>query len=206
MNSTAAACPADEIPSNDKVRANDEYIREILQFDSVLRATIYRFVNNSSDVEELLQETYARLLAVNISSKSNIRSLRAFCLTVARNITLDWLRHRQIVPIDLIPDMEVLELLDEGAMIDEIVNTDQELEQVATVVNRLPARCREVFTLRRVYGHSQKEIAMKLQISENTVEQHLTKAMRQCTQFLLESKQAHDNNGMFARLRNRRKA
>ena len=71
----------------------------------------------------------------------------------------------------------------------------------------LPTRCRQVFTLRKVYGYSQKQIAERLQISENTVEQHLTKAARRCAQVLFESpRTAHQDNGMFARLRRRMKA
>jgi RNA polymerase sigma factor (sigma-70 family) len=45
-------------------------------------------------------------------------------------------------------------------------------------LNLLTARARETFLLRRAYGHSQKEIARQLCISENTVEQHCTKAVR----------------------------
>jgi RNA polymerase sigma factor (sigma-70 family) len=132
--------------------------------------------------------------------------MRAFCLTVARNVALDWLRHRQIVPIDLVADMEALDVLDEGAQIEEIVNAHQELALLASAVEQLPARCRQVFTLRKVYGYSQKEIAERLQISENTVEQHLTKAARRCAQVLFESpKTAREDNGMFAKLRRRMK-
>ena len=50
------------------------------------------------------------------------------------------------------------------------------------------------------------EIAERLQISENTVEQHLTKAARRCAQVLFESPQtAREDNGMFAKLRRRMK-
>ena len=187
-------------------KIEDRFLLHALEFESVLRACLYRYSRNSSDVEELLQETYARLLVAGSTAQPNVRSMRAFCLTVARNVALDWLRHRQIVPIDLVADMETLEILDEGAQIEEIVNAHQELSLLAAAVEQLPARCRQVFTLRKVYGFSQKEIAEKLQISENTVEQHLTKAARRCAQVLFESPQtALEDNGMFARLRRRMK-
>ncbi|MEA5256536.1 RNA polymerase sigma-70 factor [Arcicella aquatica] len=48
----------------------------------------------------------------------------------------------------------------------------------------LPERCREVFLLSRA-GVSQKEIAIQLGISENTVENHIAKALR-----LLKSRMA----------------
>src|SRR4029453_18151760 len=47
----------------------------------------------------------------------------------------------------------------------------QQLMRIAGGIAQLPERAREVFTLRRVYGLSQKEIAAKLEISEGAVEQ-----------------------------------
>jgi len=53
------------------------------------------------------------------------------------------------------------------------------LEQRLTVlVKALPEKCRMAFTLSREHGMSQKEIARHMQISENTVESHLKKALK----------------------------
>jgi RNA polymerase sigma factor (sigma-70 family) len=187
-------------------RVEDRFLLHALEFESVLRACLYRYTRNVSDVDELLQETYARLLVVGGSASPNVRSMRAFCLTVARNVALDWLRHRQIVPIELVADMEALDVLDEGAQIEEIVNSHQELMLLAEAVECLPTRCRQVFTLRKVYGYTQKEIAARLGISENTVEQHLTKAARRCAQVLFESPvTGRREPGLFARMRRRTK-
>ncbi len=45
------------------------------------------------------------------------------------------------------------------------------------VIDGLPCRCREVYRLSREECMSNKEIAIKLSISEKTVEQHITKAL-----------------------------
>jgi len=50
----------------------------------------------------------------------------------------------------------------------------------------LPERCREVFTLRRIHGVSQKEIAARLGISEKTVENQSVLALRRCVEFFRE--------------------
>ena len=46
--------------------------------------------------EQTLQEVYARLLTAGASDDPEVRSVRAFALTVARNVAFDWLRHRQV--------------------------------------------------------------------------------------------------------------
>ncbi len=164
------------------------FLLHALEFESVLRACLWRYARNNSDVDELLQETYARLLVVGAAHPpAQFRSMRAFCLTVARNVALDWLRRRRVVPLDLVADMASLGVLDERAQIEEIVNAHQELALLAAAVASMPRRCRQAFTLRKVYGFSQKEIAAQLSIAENTVEQHLTKAARRCAEALFDS-------------------
>lgn len=51
-------------------------------------------------------------------------------------------------------------------------------ERLAILVAELPEKCRLVFELSREQGYSQREIAEKLEISEKTVEGHLTKAIK----------------------------
>jgi RNA polymerase sigma-70 factor (ECF subfamily) len=185
-------------------KENEErYVVQALKLEGVLRACLYRYTRNDSDVDELLQETYARLLVTGASYEPEVRSIRAFSLTVAHNVAFDWLRHKQVIPIELVADLETLNLLSEDAQVEEIVNGHQELALVVAVVQSLPRRCRRVFTLRKLYGYSQKEIASKLNISENTVEQHLTKASRRCAEALLDQPVGRRNAAPFERLRKR---
>jgi RNA polymerase sigma-70 factor (ECF subfamily) len=185
-------------------RVEDRYLVASLEYEGVLRACLYRYVRNVADVDELLQETYTNLLAAGSTpNREEIRSIRAFALTVARNVALSWLRHRQVVPIELVADLESLELLDERSQVEEIVNSHQELALLTAAVARLPTRCRQVFTLRKVYGLSQKEIAAELNISENTVEQHLAKGMRLCSAALADSPMAERRSPWFDRSRKR---
>jgi RNA polymerase sigma-70 factor (ECF subfamily) len=185
-------------------RTEDRYLIASLEFEGVLRACLHRYARNAADVDELLQETYAHLLTAGAAKgREEVRSIRAFALTVARNVALSWLRHRQVVPIELVADLEALELLDETSLVDEIVNTHQELAMLSRAVATLPNRCRQVFTLRKVYGMSQKEIAFELKISENTVEQHLAKGMRLCSAALADSPIAERRSPWLERARRR---
>lgn len=58
------------------------------------------------------------------------------------------------------------------------INYKELKEIVETCVNQLPIKCRSVFELSRNQHKTNREIAQQLQISEKTVENHLTKAIR----------------------------
>jgi RNA polymerase sigma factor (sigma-70 family) len=181
------------------------YLLEALESEGVLRAYLFRFVRNAADVDELLQETYARLLGANPDGEE-VRSVRALALTIARNVALDWLRRREVISIELMSDLTALDVLDEKAQVDEIVNAHQELALLAEVVADLPRRGRQAFTLRRVYGLSQREIAEQMGISEKTVEQLLARAVRRCADALFARETAADRpHSMSERLRRRLK-
>jgi len=185
---------------------NSSLLEAALEFEGVLRACLRRYVHNAADVEDLLQETYAQLLEVRASEKGEVRSVRGFTLGIARNLALNWLRRRQIVSMESITDLEDLSDLDEGEQVERIVNAEQELALLVEAVEALPERCRQVFTLRKVYGFTQKEIAARLGISENTVEQHLVKAGRHCAQYLFERPAAAKGRGtVFAGFQGRGK-
>lgn len=183
----------------------DRYLLEALESEGVLRAYLFRFVRNPADVDELLQETYAKLLSAQPGG-GEVRSVRALALTIARNVALDWLRHRDVVPMELVSDLAALDVLDERAQVEEIVNAHQELALLSEVVADLPKRIRQAFTLRRVYGLSQQEIATRMGISEKTVEQLLARAVRRCADTLFAREVAADRpQSMSERLRRRLK-
>ena len=50
-----------------------------------------------------------------------------------------------------------------------------ELNNLAGAIAAMPAQMRQVFTLRRVQGLSQREVAQEMGISESTVEKHMSR-------------------------------
>ena len=54
----------------------------------------------------------------------------------------------------------------------------QEIELLAAAVDSLPARCREIFILRRLRGVPQREIAARLGLSEQTVQVQAARGLR----------------------------
>lgn len=155
----------------------EKKLREVWSFRALIQAKLYRYVRSAPDAEDLTQDVMMRFWNIAIK-QTQVHSPKALCLRIAYNAARDFLRTKKVVPIDLVADMEALEILDETAQTEEIISSHQELEILAHAMRQLPPKTRHVVTLRKVYGLSQKEIAAYFNISENTVEQHLTKGLR----------------------------
>lgn len=112
-----------------------------------------------------------------------IKNARAFLFTTARNLALNHLRHRRHEHPPGVAEIDAAGVVDEGVDTTEAVARRQEIDLLREALASLPERCREVFTLRRIHGLPQKEIAARLGISEKTVENHSLLALRRCVEF-----------------------
>jgi RNA polymerase sigma-70 factor (ECF subfamily) len=81
--------------------------------------------------------------------------------------------------------------MEEGDGIPETVARSEEIEILTEAIQSLPERCRQVLTLRKIYGLSQKEIAAQLGIAEHTVEAQTAIGVRKCAAFFAR----HDRTG-----------
>lgn len=162
----------------------------VLAHERDLRAFLSRCLPYRDEVSDVVQETYARLLALSPDRRRAVRSWRAFLFTTARNIAMDHLRRRDMVSLEALPETiggDVVWSGGEESRPDEIVNLTQERRLLAQVIASLPQKCRQVLTLRKIHGLSHKEIALRMGIAEHTVEKHISHGVRLCAARLLEA-------------------
>ena len=57
-------------------------------------------------------------------------------------------------------------------------SASSEIQHLVRAVGRLPDRCRHIVTLRKVYGLSTPEIAVRLKLSSRAVEEGISQAVR----------------------------
>ncbi len=76
-----------------------------------------------------------------------------------------------------------MEIKDEHEAVTSTVARAEELELMAHAVQSLPTRCRQVITLRKIYGLSQIEVAKQLGISVSTVETQVSLGMKKLEAF-----------------------
>jgi RNA polymerase sigma-70 factor (ECF subfamily) len=148
----------------------------ILPHEGEVRGWLRRHVRtlNTQDIDDLLQEAYARLCAAEYAHITNGRS---YLFAVIRNLLLEQARHARIVPMERLGEIDALLIPSEEPGPYRRVSARQELERLERVVAELPEQCRRAFQLQKFQGLSQREIAGEMNIAEKTVEKHLAVAL-----------------------------
>lgn len=143
----------------------------VLPFEGLLRAKLRGIRIYGMDVEDIIQETYTRMLSV--PSLDTIRYPKQYMLLTAKSIVVDYIRHSRVVSIASTGKMELLDAPDPTPSAEEQLEIHEEVLAVNDALARLPKLCREILLLRRVEGLSQRDSATRLGISEKTVEKHM---------------------------------
>lgn len=158
------------------------FVEEVQPHESALRAYLRnRFP--SIDADDVVQESYLRILRAKAAG--SLRSVQGFLFTTARNLAFDVFRRHPTASIDTVVDsMPFPVFIDDAPGIPEAISRRQELAFLADAIEALPRRCRRVMKLRKIYGLSHEEIALRLGISENTVSAQVGKGMHACIRYL----------------------
>jgi RNA polymerase sigma factor (sigma-70 family) len=161
---------------------HDQWFREqVMPHEPMLRAWLRsRFVRDG-DVDDLVQESLVRVLRAR--EKGPIASPKAFLFATARNLGIGRLRKEVRHATLSLADLDDLGVLDAGEDVSDAVARSEELEFLTQAIQSLPERCRQIITLRKIYGMSQKDIANELGISENTVVNQGTIGMHKLAEF-----------------------
>lgn len=152
--------------------------------DGSLRGWLRARFPSLGDAEDVVQETYARVLQLRARDPLREHAVKPLLFTTARHLALDLLRRRRIVPMEALADFEGDTFADDAPGIAETVSRRQELALLAEAIQTLPDRCRQILTLRKIYGLPQKEIARQLGIAEHTVEAQVGVGVRRCADYL----------------------
>jgi RNA polymerase sigma-70 factor (ECF subfamily) len=140
-----------------------------------LRQLIRRLVGNRATTEDLVQQTFTKLLSA--ADTSNFDNCPAYLTTTARNLALNHLRDLKRHGEVGISDTELHAIPDASASPEMTAVYRCELRRVLQAVASLPVKRREAFILNKFEGLSYDEIAARQGISRNTVISHIVLAL-----------------------------
>jgi len=157
------------------------FVEQVLPHEAPLRSWLQGRFRAQVAVDDIIQEAYVRLMRAH--EEGTVVSPKAFLFHAARNIALNQIRHRSYTNPPTEGDDHTTDFLDAGAGVPDLVALAEDTELLVQAIQVLPVRCRQVFTLRKIYGLSQKEIAARLGISEHTVEVQGAIGVRKCVEY-----------------------
>jgi len=160
------------------MRASDERAlwlsRHVLKHEPALRAWLGRRRIAGLEIDDIVQETYARLIAVD--QVDGIGNIKNYMFQTAYSVLVSHVRRSKIVTFETVTDLEQLGATRESSPEDQVIDRD-ELNRLARAVADLPGKVRDVFVLRRINGLSQRDAARQLGLSESTVEKHMSRGI-----------------------------
>lgn len=173
---------------NEQIKINEELVKgltagDVQSFDllyHIFYNRLYNFVFGlvkiRTESEGIVQDVFIKIW----ESRSQIEkhnSFESFLFTVAYNATISILRKKATEQkyIDYIKSIQVETDL---PTIDEKIDLENINKSIHEVIEKLPNRQKEVFKLKYFEDFSYKQIAKKLDISVNTVENHMVKSHR----------------------------
>lgn len=144
-----------------------------------------RYVHSEALAEDIVQEAFCKVLVrrPEVFHYEDGSQIRAYMWRVVRNESVDWCRRN----IGRGVSMEERTLDTELALYVDALTTkenygsydfEQVSEAMSDVLADLPPRAREVFSLRREKGLSNKEVAVQLGVTVKAVEKQMTLSLK----------------------------
>ena len=149
--------------------------------DKLFRLAL-RITFDRAEAEDIVQETMIRVWNKR-GEWGGLKSVEAYCLTVARNLAIDRSEKKDLQTVELTPEAE--QASDVLSPYDRLVNKEQ-LKLVHRLVGELPKKQRLIMQLRDVEGKSYKEIAAALRLTEEQVKVNLFRARQKVKQKFID--------------------
>ncbi|WP_020161435.1 RNA polymerase sigma factor [Methylobacter marinus] len=130
--------------------------------------------------QDLCQETYLRLLRDN--AVKHDENLIGLLFRVADRLAINYLKWQQHPRNSGIALDETL--VCPRHLPDEVTALRQQCELLLDAIHSMPRKYRDVFLLRKIDELSYADIALKMGISEKTVQRRLVKAMLHCHEYM----------------------
>lgn len=167
------------------------------KYAPIMLAICMRYSSGRADAEDILQEGFIKVFS-HIGNYRHEGSFEGWIKRIMINTAIDHYQQRLKKGFQYqIDEMDEHELLNDQADHDPELPQYLQVEKqsLMDLMQKLPDGYRLVFNLYAIEGHSHKEIAETLGISENTSKTQLMKARRSLRKMLIEylNKKEHSN-------------
>lgn len=174
----------------------EEFSKAIISNDIKAYTTFYKnnfqkfclvankYVKDIFVAEEIVQEIFVRLWEGEFEMME-IKSIESYITKTVINQSLNWLKKQKKIS----QHHEILASQNNDDFINNMLEEQELTVLIYKEIEKLPKQCQKVFKLSRFEYLKYKEIAIELNISEKTVENHISHALK-----VLRIKLFNENN------------
>ena len=158
------------------------FAEEVQPHEPALRAYLRQRFPEVQDTDDLVQESYIRLLGAR--RRTPIANARAYLFSIAANLARTFLRRSRFHSPQPLGSVEAVAVADERHDVTAQVTIRQETAILLDAIDALPRRCREIFILTKLQDFSHQEAADRLGLSVQTVHVQVVRGIHKCTLYL----------------------
>jgi len=175
-NEPSLECLKEKIASGDQ-----KAFRELfMAYCARLTQFAFSIVKSRDAAREIIDEVFIKLWRNKINIE-NIRNLKVYLYTAAKNTALNYLSVNARNNITQSFDLLSVQLIDDQSPERKMINSEI-LNKINAAIDNLPPRCKMVFKLVREDGLSYKEVGEILNISPKTVDAQMVIAVKQVSE------------------------
>jgi RNA polymerase sigma-70 factor, ECF subfamily len=145
------------------------------RYSKRLYGFVLRYIKQEADAEEIVQEVFIKIWEAR-NRIDVFSSFESFLFTIAYNATIGLLRKR-VTEKKYVDYLKTLQQLDVSTSMEDEIRFNELNEKVHVLLDLLTPRQKEIFLLSREEGLTHEAIAIKLQISLNTVKKHMVNTL-----------------------------
>ena len=157
------------------------------QYFNPLTNFAYKYLHNLDDSREVVQETFAKVW----NNRTNIKvhtSIQSYLFQATKNTVIDYVRKNKKYK----KTEDDIELSEEAITDDSFKLKPYLIKQaILQAMDKLKPKNKEIFRLNKMEGLTYKEIAAHLDISERSVEDNISRALK------ILKKELENNENLF---------
>jgi RNA polymerase sigma-70 factor (ECF subfamily) len=156
---------------------------DMLAFDQVyelyshkLFSFVFRILKDEAEADDVVQEVFVKIWESR-EKLGDYKLLNSYIFTIAYNNSIDLIR-KKINNNKYLEHLKISATINFTPSIVSQIEFDELNNEVEKLIVKLPERQKQVYLLHREEGLTYPEIAERLGISKNTVENHMVKALK----------------------------
>ena len=142
-----------------------------------------RVVGSTAEAEDVVQEVFIKIWKQR-AQLPTIQNVEAWCMRMTKNLSIDKLRSKHQRTIEL---NSTYDQVDFSGNPHQLLESKDAMEQLQTIMNKLPEKQRLILHLRDVEGLSYQEISETMELPLNQIKVNLFRARKQMKEYILHN-------------------